>query len=360
MLTIRGAGSIIQVLCKRLRKRGALEMTVRDIARIAEVSVSTVSRSLNDHPRISTETKERIKRIAAELDFELDASARSLSTRRSGTVALVCPGFLDRFENGLYLNLLIHDLRQGLASHGLDCLVTDALLPSGKGAVRRLVLQRKVEGILLLLSGTPPEDWTLIRKRGIPVVQVHYAPAYFDAGRLDYFFTDNHRGGFIATEAMLEAGSRRIAYMIGPCPNPEMVDRERGWREAQEERGIAPDGRLKLETENSFEAAYDRVHRSIDALRQADGLFAFTDIMALGALRALADAGIEVPRDMRVVGFDDIEIANWVRPRLTTVHQPREEIARLATDRLHALLAGKGGGLEQRMIAPVLVRRESC
>ena len=82
--------------------------------------------------------------------------------------------------------------------------------------------------------------------------------------------------------------------------------------------------------------------------------------MALGALRAFADEGIEVPRDLRVVGFDDIEIANWARPRLTTIHQPREEIARLATERLFALLDGKGGGVEQRMIAPVLVRRESC
>ncbi|MGA2545434.1 MAG: LacI family DNA-binding transcriptional regulator [Rectinemataceae bacterium] len=335
-------------------------MTTRDIARIAGVSVSTVSRSLNDNPRISVETRRRIKRIAAELDFELDASARSLSTRRSGTVALVCPDFFDRFENGLYLNLLIHDLRRGLSSHGLDCLLTEAASPSGLGILRRLILQRKVDGILLLLSGTLPEDWTLIRKRGIPVVQVHYAPAYFDASRLDYFFTDSRRGGCLATAAMLDAGSRRVACMTSPSGDSEMVDRERGWRDAHEERGLAPDGRLRLEAESSFEAAYECVRRNAEALKRADGLFALTDIMALGVLRALADEGIEVPRDLRVVGFDDIEIANWARPRLTTIHQPREEIARLATDRLFALLEGKGDGVEQRMIAPVLVRRESC
>jgi len=345
---------------KRLRKKGAMAVTARDIARIAGVSVSTVSRSLNNNTRISAETRERIKSIAAELDFEIDASARSLSTRRSGTVALVCPDFLDRFENGLYVNLLIYDIRRCLASHDLDCLVTEAVSPSGQGTLRRLVLRHKVDGILLLLSSTLPEDWTLIRKRGIPVVQVHYAPAYFDASRLDYFFADNFRGGWLATEALIESGSRRIACMTGPCPNPEIVDRERGWREAQEAQGLAADGRLRFEAENSFEAAYDCVRRNVEALRRADGLFAFTDIMALGALRALADEGIEVPRDMRVVGFDDIEIANWARPRLTTIHQPREEIARLATDRLFALLEGKEGEIEQHMIAPTLVRRESC
>jgi LacI family transcriptional regulator len=238
--------------------------------------------------------------------------------------------------------------------------VTEAVSPSGQSPLRRLILQRKVDGVLLLLSGTEPEDWTLIRKRGIPVVQVHYAPSYFDASRLDYFFTDCRRGGQLATEALLEAGSRRVACMTTRSPNAEMADRERGWREAQEARGLAADGRLRFEAENSFEAAYDCVRRNIGALRQADGLFAFTDIMAFGALRALADEGIEVPRDLRVVGFDDIEIAKWARPRLTTIHQPRDEIARLATDRLFALLEGKGGGLEQRMIAPTLVRRESC
>ncbi|MBL8966312.1 MAG: LacI family DNA-binding transcriptional regulator [Spirochaetaceae bacterium] len=337
-----------------------MAVTARDIARLAGVSISTVSRSLNDNPRISAETRERIKRIAAELDFEFDASARSLSTRRSGTVAIVCPAFLDRFENGLYLNLLIHDLRQGLAARGLDCIVTEAVAPSGASTLRRLVLQRKVDGILLLLSATTPEDWTLIRKRGIPVVQVHYAPSYFDASRLDYFFTDNVLGGRLAAEAMLEAGSGRLACLTGTSPNSEALDRERGWREAQEDRGIAPDGRLRFEAEHSYEAAYTCVRRNIAILREADGLFAFTDIMALGVLGALADEGIAVPRDFRVVGYDDLEIATWVRPRLTTIRQPREEIARLATDRLFSLLEGKGGGVEQRMIAPSLARRESC
>jgi LacI family transcriptional regulator len=335
-------------------------VTTRDIARIAGVSVSTVSRSLNDNPRISPETRERIKSIAAELDFEFDASARSLSTRRSGTVALVCPEFLDRFEDGLYVNLLVYDLRRALADQGLDCIVTDAVSPSGQGSLRRLVLQRKVDGILLLLSSTLPEDWTLIRKRGIPVVQVHYAPSYFDTSRLDYFFTDSREGGRLATEAMLEAGSGRIACVNVTGPNTEMIDRERGWRKAQEDRGIVPDSRLRLEAVNGFEAAYDCVRGHIETLRTADGLFAVTDIMALGALRALADEGIEVPRDMKVVGYDDIEIANWSRPRLTSIHQPRAEIARLATQRLFALLEGRGGEVEQRMIPPSLVRRESC
>jgi LacI family transcriptional regulator len=337
-----------------------MAVTTRDIARIVGVSVSTVSRSLNDNPRISAETRERVKRVAAELDFEFDASARSLSTRRSGTVALVCPESVERFDNGLYVNLLIHDLRRNLAARGLDCLVTESVSPSGSSTIRRLVLQRKVDGVLLLLASTMPEDWTLIRKREIPVVQVHNAPSYFDVGRLDYFFTDNLAGGRLAAEALVDSGSRRIAYLAESDPNPEMADRERGLRSALAERGIGRDDLLKIEVENSYERAYESVRANIDALRRMDGFFALTDVMAVAVMRALAEEGIEVPRDMRVVGYDDIEIAEWVRPGLTTIHQPREEVASLATERLAALLDGKAGEAEQRTIAPRLVRRESC
>jgi LacI family transcriptional regulator len=337
-----------------------MAVTTRDIARIVGVSVSTVSRSLNDNPRISAETREKVKRVAADLDFEFDASARSLSTRRSGTVALVCPDSIERFDNGLYTNLLIHDLRRSLATRGLDCLVTESASPSGESTLRRLVLQRKVDGILLLNAGTTPEDWTLVKKRGIPVVQVHYAPYYFDSSRLDYFFTDNLLGGRLAAGAMIDAGSTRLAYFAAPSPNSEMADREKGLKEGMKERGIEPDARLRLEVENSYSAAHECVRRNIDVLKKADGLFAFTDVMALAAIRALEEEGLGVPRDIRVVGYDDIEIAEWARPGLTTIHQPREEIARLATERLLALLEGKGEGVEQRMISPRLVMRESC
>ena len=143
-----------------------ISVTAKDIAKLAGVSVSTVSRSLNDSPRISLATREKVKRLAAELDFEFDSSARSLSTRRSGTVVLVCPDFLDQFANSLYLNLLIHDIRKGLAARGLDCIVCEAKGPGGQSNIRRLVLQRKVDGVVLILAATQAEDWGLLKKRG--------------------------------------------------------------------------------------------------------------------------------------------------------------------------------------------------
>ena len=344
-----------------------IAVTARDIARLAGVSVSTVSRSLNGSPRISAETRERIKRLAAELDFEFDASARSLSTRRSGTVALVCPGFLDRFASTLYLNMLIYDIRSNLASRDLDCIIADAEAPGGQSNIRRLVLQRKVDGILLLLASTLPEDWSVIKKRGIPVIQVHYAPAYFAAERVDYYFTDNILGGRMAAEALLDSGGERIICLSDRRVSPEMTAREKGYREALRSRGIAVDERLVLAADNSFDEAYACVRRNIDLARRSDGLFAATDIMALGALRAMADEGLDVPGDFKVVGYDDLEIGTYVRPTLSSVHQPREEIARLACERLAALLRGHGGSggpsgssVEQRLIAPTLIRRESC
>jgi LacI family transcriptional regulator len=338
-----------------------MAVTIKDIARLAEVSVSTVSRSLNDSPRISPETKERVKRLAAELDFEFDASARSLSTRHSGTVAFVVPASLGCFSNTLYLNLLIYDIRAGLAARGYDCIVTEALAPNGQSNIRRLVLQRKVDGIILLLETNRPEDWSLLKKRGLPVVHVHYMPAYIDTESLDYYFTDNIAGGRMAGEALFRSGSRRIACLVDQACNPEMSDRERGCREALAALDPSLDPAIHLEAANAFEAAYKAVRDNSRLIAGTDGIFVATDIMALGALRGLADEGIRVPEDIRIVGYDDVEIGTYVRPGLTTIHQPREEIARLACDRLDGLLqARSGGGVEQRLISPRLVRRGSC
>jgi LacI family transcriptional regulator len=336
-------------------------VTTKDIARIAGVNVSTVSRSLNDSPRISAETKERIKRIAAELDFEFNASARSLSTRRSGTVAFVVPAFLDHFANTLYLNLLIYDIRENLAARGLDCIVTEATSPRGESNVRRLVLQRKVDGVILLLESNRPEDWGIIKKRGVPVIHVHYMPAYFDTEKLDYYFTDNVQGGRMATEALLAAGCERVACVMDLCRNPEMEDRERGYREAHAALGLEPDARLRFAAENSFEAAYVCVRKNAEAFKRIDGVFVATDIMALAVLKALAEEGVRVPGDCRVIGYDDIDLCTYVTPTLTSVRQPREEIARQACERLVYLLGGgKVEPAEQKLISPLLVRRASC
>lgn len=336
-------------------------MTTKDIARIAGVSASTVSRSLNDHPSISQSTRERIKKIAADLDFEMNASARSLSTQKSGTVALVMPTFRDLFASTLYVNLLVFDIRARLAALGLDCIVTEAHGPSGESTLRRLALQRKVDGILLLLESTGPEDWGLIKKRKLPVVQVHYRPNYIDPERIDYYFTDNLEGGRLAARALLDAGCSKPACVVMGGLNPEMEDRERGFVEGLKERGAKLDPRLLFKAENTFEAVYACVRENAQRFHRADGAFAATDVMAMAMLRALADEGIRVPEDFKVVGYDDIELCTYLKPTLSSVHQPREEIAELACERLSYLVGGgKPKPTVGRLIAPRLVRRESC
>jgi len=336
-------------------------MTTKDIARIAGVSVSTVSRSLNDNPRISEETRARIKKIAADLDFEVDASARSLSTRRSGTVALVVPTYVDYFVNTLYVNLLIYDIREGLAARGLDCLVADARGPSGESNLRRLVLQRKVDGVILLLESTTPEDWGLIKKRGIPVVQVHYRPNYIDPERIDYYFTDNVAGGRLAAGALLDAGCQRPLCIHAGGRTPEMEARVKGFFEELRARNQKADPRQRIEIETSSEAVDACVRGNAAAFRRSDGAFVTTDIMAMALLRALGDQGLRVPEDFKVVGYDDIDLCSYLKPKLSSIHQPREEIATLACDRLALLLGGgKSRRTEGRLIAPSLVRRESC
>ena len=140
-----------------------------------------------------------------------------------------------------------------------------------------------------------------------------------------------------------------------------MADRELGFRQAHAESGLDPLSVRSFACGTSFEEAYGCVKANIGSIRESGGLFALTDIMALGAMKALGEEGLSVPRDLSVVGYDDLEIGGYAMPSLTSVHQPREEIAQLACERLLGLLGSRASpDLVQRLIPPFLVRRESC
>jgi LacI family transcriptional regulator len=258
--------------------------------------------------------------------------------------------------------MLIQEIRQNLEGAGFDCIMSESKTErDGKSTARRLVLQKKVDGFILVLAGMQPEDWVIIHKHDIPIIQVHYRPMYFDSDRLDYFYTDNFAGGKAAADRLIEKAGPRIICLADSSGSPEMKERTNGYRASLKEHGILPDDSLYMETPTSFDSSYRLIRDRIETVRKADGLFAHTDIMAVAVLKALRDEGVSVPKDFKVIGYDDLEIGTWVSPTLTTMHQPRDVQAKLACDRLVYLIqGGKREPLEQRLIPPSLVVRESC
>ena len=358
-------------------------ITIKDIARIAGVSHSTVSRSLNDSPLISKDTKERIQRIAAAEGFEFNASAQSLSTSRTGTVGIVYPELFDTFGNTLYLGLLVTGIRHALEEVSLDSL---GIFPvnqyTGESNIKKLITRRKVDGLLIIHPEIDPDDWEFILASGVPFVVLHFKPRSHDYSTMNCFFTDHVDGGYQATKHLITLGCKNILTLTEDSKELQFKERTQGYRNALNEAGIETMPNYIIGGNCSFEFGYETMMRNRHLISKLDGIFAQADIMALGAIEALRVLGVDVPGDIKVVGYDDTELGKYFRPRLTTVHQPREEHAQLACSRLIEMIGvynqqskvkrkenqeKKEGQDEQYVDEPVqevlkprLVVRESC
>ena len=338
-------------------------MTIKDLAKIAGVSHSTVSRSLNDSPLISKETKERIKKLAREHHFDLNASARSLSTRRTGTVGIICSEVYDAQRNSLYIAQLLDLIRINLDAAAYDSIITfPENKKTGESNIRRLITQKKVDGLLLLIPELAEEDRELIERYSLPHIFLHFKHRHFD-GPAEYIYSDHFRGGYLAGEHLLRSGRNRIVTMTEDLTKIEYYDRTEGFLAALDDHGIEPAENHILYGEVSFQYGFQAVIDNKTILSRVDGIFAQADIVALGAIEALRELGYRVPKDIGVIGYDDILLGELFRPRLTTVHQPKEQQANLGVKRLLEII-GDGdppaGTPLRKIVEPVLVVRDSC
>jgi LacI family transcriptional regulator len=298
-----------------------------------------VSRSLNDNPAISRDTRERIKALAERYGFDFNMSAKSLATKRNSTIGLIFPESLDNPDNFSFAGMLLRNVRAILEEASLDTLISFSRnYYSGESNTRRLLRQRKVDGLLLIQPHFESGDLQAVQESGVPYVLLHFLPEGIDLERVNYVYVDHVYGGRIATEHLLSHGARRILCI---------TERERQFRERTEGYRAAHRGwqlpvyeHLIHSCDASYDAGYRTVMDNRDQLEETDGLFAQADITALGAIAALEDLGIRVPEDIPVVGYDDIRMAELMRPALTTVHQPQEELVHAACRRLVEVLEG--------------------
>lgn len=315
---------------------------------------------------ISQKTKEKVLRIAKELNYEVNSSARSLSTKKTGVVGMIYQQELEDFGSSAYINELFLEFRHNLEALQLDTILLEAINPDTQVSnTVRLARQHKVDGFLFIHGQISSADFQYLQDMGIPAVQVHFKPQFVELSRLDYYLTENITGGRIATSHLIDRGCRRIVTLsCSPNIGGEFSERTEGYRQALTEAGIEVDEKLIFEMKTTYLTAYNFVHEHIELLRGCDGIFAQADILGSAVITALREHGIRVPRDMRVVGYDDSFYSTLVPPFLTTVHQPREEITIKACDRILELIKNSderigSGEPEQEYIEPYLIIRES-
>lgn len=340
-----------------------MQVTIKDIALLAGVSHSTVSRALNDSPQISLATKDKIKKIAKSMNFEFNAGARSLKGVKTGNIAVVYEAHTDQFGFSLYLNQLFTELRHVLERMDMDAILLEGYHPeTGASNIDRLLRQQKVDGFLIVHDNITKEDYEGIKSAELPLVQIHMNPLYCDKKNLNYFFTDHKYGGRLATEHLISLGCKNI---ITVRPNEvksyEYHNRTLGFKDALESAGLVYSERQIYFTNCGYIDGYDFFNAVASRLNEIDGIFFQADIIAFGFLSAASEKGIKIPEDLKVIGFDDAPVCESTNPRLSTIHQPRKELAAYACDRIIELInREKNEQLTQKIISPTLILRDSC
>jgi LacI family transcriptional regulator len=329
-----------------------MAVTSKDIARRLRISQSTVSRALRGDPRVATETAARVLEAARQMNYAPNLAARSLITRRTGTVGVV----VSDITNPFYPELLDF-LHNELAIAGYRTILfneqTDASVEQHVG---ELVNGFAVDG-LLYVSATLDTPLPGHGAREVPVVLVN---RYIDEAQVDTVVSDNHRGGNLVAEAMIELGHRRIALIAGPENATTSRDRERGFREQLDARGVGFDETLRRVGQFSHASGYQWCLDLLAAEPRPTAIFAANDVIAFGALDAARRVGVRVPEELSIVGFDDIDMAGWEGFNLTTVRQPLAEMGRAASNLLLERIASTGDLAPRRRVFPVgLVHRET-
>ncbi len=310
------------------------------------VSVASVSRALNGHESVTAATRERILRAAGELRYVPHAGARSLITRRTDTVGVLLPDI-----HGEFFSELIRGMDQAARASGLHLLISSSHGSASETALALRTLQGRVDGLLVM---SPHADTRMLASNlpeTLPTVLVNTRVASGDYAALS---VDNYGGATAMMRHLLGRGFRRIAFIGGPGNNFDADERLRGYRD-----GLAQSGASERVFGGDFsEDSGYRAGLLIAALRERpDAIFAANDMMALGCLFALTEHGLSVPDDIALAGFDDIPIARFVTPPLTTVQVRIAELGRLALERLAALIEnGNTPSVAEPLACELIVR----
>lgn len=326
--------------------------TIYDIAQQAQVSIATVSRVFNGSPRVSAATRERVEHVAEQLNYRPNVSARNLASQRSNLVMAVVP----MLTNYFYMEV-VRGVQDRLADTDLDLLVYTAQAPEYvDGQLERALQRGRTEGVLLFSTPLTDARAELVRQADQPVVLVDSSHS-----ELDSVFVDNERGGYEATRHLIEMGYRRIGYLSGHPMSVPAVDRQAGYGRALREAGLPFDPDRIYTPQQSRDHGYTECigYEGMQALlkQDLDAVFVASDIQALGALRAIHEAGLRVPEDLGVVGFDDIAVSAYVG--LTTMRQPMYDMGRQAVDALLSRLNAPVSASAHSVHYAELVRRNS-
>ncbi|MCA1754789.1 MAG: LacI family transcriptional regulator [Spirochaeta sp.] len=330
------------------------QLTMSDIARMAGVSIATVSRVLSNHPMVREETRKRVLALVKEHRYEPSYVARNLSTRRTHTIGVV----VDDISNPFFMELA-KGIESVLQKNRYTMLLTSSSWDTDKEAeLIRTLLRNRVDGVLITPVHPESESTEIMRRNGVPFVIMNCRSDHDSAS---YVSTDNLEGGRVAAELMLRTSPAHFLCLSG-IPHQSTNERAEGFIQEIKNHGRSEDLAVYEEV-RTFEDGYNIVP-SLIARNRVDvvstGIFTSNDFVAMGILDGLIEHKIPVPSQVSVIGYDDIAFAERYRIPLTTVVQAKQSMGQLAADELMELIQDRNHTPARLLLKPRLIVRDSC
>jgi LacI family transcriptional regulator len=332
-------------------------LTIEQIAELADVSRSTVSRVLNNHPSVRPAVRDRILRIINENGYAPQAAARSLASRRTNVIGLVIPRSAAVIFSDPFFAHVIQGITEACTARDYFLMLSMVTADLEQGFYNRIVRSRHFDGVIMLSSDVDDPILPLLMKDRTPLVLVGRHPYFTDLSWVD---VENREGAREAVTHLVELGHTRIATITGPLQMAAGIDRRDGYKQALLEAALPIIPELIVEGHFTQQGGYQAMNQLLRLPQRPQAVFVASDTMAIGALRAIHEANLAVPGDIAIVSFDDLPVASFANPPLTTTQQPIFEMGCAAAEMLIGRLEGESGVPSQRRIPTRLVVRQSC
>lgn len=332
-------------------------LTLAKLAELAGVSSSTASRALKDNPLIKQQTRDKVKALARQHNFSINTAASRLRTRKTHVIAVIL-NLIEHTEQSVtdpFLLKIVGDLNMALNARGYELLLSNSFMATDDWA-NYFIGSQRADGIIVIGQGKTSAKIDAAADAGVPLV-VWGEPK--TAARYPVVGGDNLFGGHESTWYLLNHGCRRILF-LGDPEHAEMRHRHQGYLNALTEHGIEPDPALTASIDITSTAAYDFINQHIrEHGLNFDGIVCVSDMVALGALKALKERYVGIPQDVSIVGYDDIALAELMHPSLTTVRQNTQQAAEMMVNELIKQLEGQSAA-SQVVETRLIVRRSTA
>ncbi|WP_320173393.1 LacI family DNA-binding transcriptional regulator [Maridesulfovibrio sp.] len=326
--------------------------TIRDVARLAQVSTATVSRVINSPDSVREKTREKVLRAMKMCNYKYNALARGFATKKSNTIGLIIPNI----NNPVFAESTLGVQEYAEEKQIKVILGNTSYKISQEESLIKALRESQVDGLIITTTNPKGEIIKTLTDEGFPFVLLF---STVKGGPFSAVGVDNYRGGYVATEHLISLGHRRIGMIAGSFTvTDRSYHRWHGYRQCLKDNGIPYDKDLLVQTEYSLTGGRDSIKQLLEQEYPPSAVFCSNDYIALGAIKGARESGLSLPEDLSIVGFDDMPTASYMVPALTTVRQPAYEMGRRACELLLQKMENPEKP-EQHMMETKLIVRES-